>query len=330
MLAEIELKPSFIVFTSAPLDASRPVETSGMHVYLTMTRPPSLEDRKTMADGLVAALKHRGLVFDTGVTTDAVRVLRPCGSLNRKIDEVRSRASIWKASTVLIMTPMSCRPSLAPSAACTARTTTPPPDDAHVDLAEVASAAEYLLAHGYYGRGRPPRSIRADSALCAAWFVRAMARQCRDICAGQHTLGVFRMSTALASSLLKLAALRGRRLSISGNLVGLASRLLIFLPPPCGVAVRARAVSHERGRRPPTVLRTRLAAGNDIAIFLDDTSHVIDARTIVQVVYMVSGGQGKTRMRADKSPTRALNFASIVNSNGEVVIPTTLKEARIL
>ena len=60
-----------------------------MHFYLTMTSPPSAEDRKTMADDLVAALKHRGLVFDTGVTTDAVRVLRPCGSLNRKTDEVR-------------------------------------------------------------------------------------------------------------------------------------------------------------------------------------------------------------------------------------------------
>ena len=42
-----------------------------------------------MARDLVAALKHRGLVFDTGVTTDPVRILRPCGSLNRKTDEVR-------------------------------------------------------------------------------------------------------------------------------------------------------------------------------------------------------------------------------------------------
>ena len=60
-----------------------------MHVYLTMTRAPSFEDWKTMALDLVAILKHRGLVFDTGVTTDAVRLLRPCGSFNRKTDEVR-------------------------------------------------------------------------------------------------------------------------------------------------------------------------------------------------------------------------------------------------
>jgi hypothetical protein len=89
MLAEIGLKSSFIVFTSAPFDVSLPVAAAGMHLYLVMARLPSLEDRKTMALDLVAALKHRGLVFDTGVTTDAVRVLRSCGSLNRKTDEVR-------------------------------------------------------------------------------------------------------------------------------------------------------------------------------------------------------------------------------------------------
>jgi hypothetical protein len=64
MLAEIGLKPSFIVLTSAPLDPSSPVETSGMHLYLTMMRALSLEAWKAMALDLVAVLKHRGLIFD--------------------------------------------------------------------------------------------------------------------------------------------------------------------------------------------------------------------------------------------------------------------------
>jgi hypothetical protein len=155
MLAEIELKPSFIVLTSAPLDASRPVETSGMHVYLTMTRPPSLEDRKTMADGLVAALKHRGLVFDTGVTTDAVRVLRPCGSFNRKIDELRVARLDLESIDGPDYDPDELRAILARHQP-PRRTHNNPPRDAvsHVDLAEVASAADYLLAHGHYGPGR--------------------------------------------------------------------------------------------------------------------------------------------------------------------------------
>ena len=103
-LAEIDLRPSFNVFTSAPIDPSQPVVTSGMHVYLTMTRAPSLDDWKTMALALVAILKL-GLVFDAGVTTDPVRLVRPCGSLNRKTDETRIARLDLESSTALITTP---------------------------------------------------------------------------------------------------------------------------------------------------------------------------------------------------------------------------------
>jgi hypothetical protein len=154
MLAEIGLKPSFIVLTSAPLDPSRPVERSGMHIYLTMTRAPSLEDWKAMALDLVAFLKHRGLVFDTGVTTDPVRILRPCGSLNRKIDEVR----IARLDLESIHGPDydldELKAILARARPPGRDNTNPPPDySAHVDLAAVASAADYLLDHGHYGPG---------------------------------------------------------------------------------------------------------------------------------------------------------------------------------
>lgn len=154
MLAEIGLKPSFIVMTSAPLDPSRPAETSGMHVYLTMTRPPPLGDWKAMTLDLIAALKHRGLVFDTGVTTDPVRILRPCGSLNRKTDEVRIARLDLESIDGPDYDPDGLKATLARHRPRHRTHHNPSPDDAHVDLAEVASAAEYLLARGHYGAGR--------------------------------------------------------------------------------------------------------------------------------------------------------------------------------
>ena len=71
-LADIGLKPSFIVFTGAPLDLSQPALTSGMHVYLTMTREPPLDVWKAIARALVAALnsplmKSRFFSFASGL-----------------------------------------------------------------------------------------------------------------------------------------------------------------------------------------------------------------------------------------------------------------------
>jgi hypothetical protein len=153
MLAEIGLKPSFIVLTSAPLDPSRPATTSGMHFYLTMTRPPSDEDRRAMADDLVAALKHRGLVFDTGVTTDAVRVLRSVGSLNRKTDEIRIARLDLESIDGPDYDPNKLKAILARARLPGRDRNNPSSDHEHADLAEVASAADYLLDHGHYGPG---------------------------------------------------------------------------------------------------------------------------------------------------------------------------------
>lgn len=154
MLEDIGLKPSFIVYTGAPLDPSQPVLTSGMHVYLTMTRPPPLDIWKAIARGLVAALKHRGLIFDTGVTTDPVRLVRPVGSLNRKLPEARAARLDLEAIHGPDYNPDWLLPVLAAAGPPVQGHNNPPPDhDAHVDLAEVASAADYLLDHGHYGPG---------------------------------------------------------------------------------------------------------------------------------------------------------------------------------
>ncbi len=155
MLAEIGLAPSFIVLTSAPLDPARPAETSGMHIYLTMTRAPSPADWRTMALDLVAILKHRGLTFDTGVTTDPVRIVRSIGSLNRKIDEVRIARLDLESVDGPDYDPDELKAVLERCQPPDRSHNGPPPDyNAHIDLAEAASAAEYLLERGHYGPGQ--------------------------------------------------------------------------------------------------------------------------------------------------------------------------------
>jgi hypothetical protein len=154
MLADIGRKPSFIVYTGAPLDPAQPVLTSGMHVYLTMTRSPPLDIWKAIARALVVALKHRGLIFDTGVTTDPVRLVRPVGSLNRKLAEARIARLDLETIDGPDYDPDWLLPVLAAAGPPGSGHNDPPPDhDAHVDLAEVASAADYLLDHGHYGPG---------------------------------------------------------------------------------------------------------------------------------------------------------------------------------
>ena len=153
-LADFGLKPSFIVYTGAPINSSQPVLTSGMHIYLTMTRSPPLDVWKAIARALVAALKHRGLIFDTGVTTDPVRLIRPVGSLNRKLPEARIARLDPETRDGPDYDPDWLLPLLEQAGPSGQGHNNPPPDcDAHIDLAEVASAADYLFEHGHYGPG---------------------------------------------------------------------------------------------------------------------------------------------------------------------------------
>jgi hypothetical protein len=153
-LADIGLKPSFIVCTGAPLDPSQPVLTSGMHVYLTLTHSPPLDIWKAIARALIAALKHRSLVFDTGVTTDPVRLVRPIGSLNRKLAEARIARLDPETRDGPDYDPDWLLPVLEQAGPPGQGHNNPPSDhDAHVDLAEVVSAVDYLFDHGHYGPG---------------------------------------------------------------------------------------------------------------------------------------------------------------------------------
>lgn len=100
------------------------------------------------------ACKHRGLIFDTGVTTDPVRLVRPVGSLNRKLPEARIARLDLETIDGPDYDPDWLLPVLAAAGPPGQGHNNPPPDhDAHVDLAEVASAADYLLDQGHYVPG---------------------------------------------------------------------------------------------------------------------------------------------------------------------------------
>ncbi len=175
------------------------------------------------------------------------------------------------------------------------------------------------------------RPILSPAARTARYALRGAFEQWRDNAAhlaGQHTLGVFRMSTALASPLLKLAGQEGGVFHLWGISSGGKSTLDLLASTVWGRGSREGGFSRTWSSTSNGFEGTA-AAGNDIAIFLDDTSHVIDVKSIVAVIYMVSGGQGKTRMRADTSQREAPQFRVIVNSNGETTVPATLKDAKV-
>jgi hypothetical protein len=153
-LAEIGIRPSFITYTSAPLDRSAPIERSGLHLTLTMTRCPPLEQWKTMAENLIAFLKHRGRSFDTGVTSDPVRIIRPVGSINNKTDEALIARLDLDSVDGPDQNPDVLGAILARHRPLARMHDSQPFDHTHVDLTEIASVADYSLAHGHYGPGR--------------------------------------------------------------------------------------------------------------------------------------------------------------------------------
>jgi hypothetical protein len=175
----------------------------------------------------------------------------------------------------------------------------------------------------------PP--ILAPSARTARYSRRGTFEQWRDNparLAGQHVLGVFRMSSALTSPLLRLAGQEGGVFHLWGISSGGKSTLDFLAATVWGRGSREGGFSRTWSSTANGFEGTA-AAGNDLGVFLDDTSHVIDVKSIIPVIYTVSGGQGKTRLHPDTSPREPPQFRIIVNSNGEAAIPATLKEARI-
>lgn len=61
----------------------------GLHIYWVSDTPLTLDDWRPYAHGLKALLLNAGVKCDTGLTTDAARILRVPGTLNHKYDPPR-------------------------------------------------------------------------------------------------------------------------------------------------------------------------------------------------------------------------------------------------
>lgn len=61
----------------------------GLHVYWVSHTPMSVDDWRPYADGLKSLLLREGVKCDTGLTTDAARILRVPGTLNHKYNPPR-------------------------------------------------------------------------------------------------------------------------------------------------------------------------------------------------------------------------------------------------
>jgi hypothetical protein len=153
VLAQFGVRPSLIVYTSAPVDHSRLVEYSGFHVYIVLTRPVTLAEHRALSGPLIAVLERAGVHFDAGVTRDPVRFLRFPGSLNRKTDDVRVARYDMGSLDGPSYDPAELRVILERHAPPSRGHNNPPSDDrgSAPDLAEIESAALFLLERGEYG-----------------------------------------------------------------------------------------------------------------------------------------------------------------------------------
>ena len=145
--------------------------------------------------------------------------------------------------------------------------------------------------------------------------------------AGQHALATFRMSSALSGPLLKLTGYEGGGFHLFGPSSGGKSTLDILAMTVWGRGDREGGFGRTWSATANGV-EAAAASSNDTALFLDDTSHA-DPKIVLQIIYTLTGGQQKIRMRADTSQRETPPFRSNVLSNGEKSIPDTLKDARL-
>jgi hypothetical protein len=153
VLHSIDLHPTVGVFSSAPMDCSRPVEGSGLHLYLIAKTCMTRELRDPMARNLVDILVHNGVFFDRSVTSNPVGLARPVGSINRKKDKPRQA----RLDLSLVDGPVYDVEQLAARLAAhrpPGRTPNNPPEPVSADLAEIESVVRFLIEAGFYGNGQ--------------------------------------------------------------------------------------------------------------------------------------------------------------------------------
>ena len=150
--------------------------------------------------------------------------------------------------------------------------------------------------------------------------------------AGQHALATFRMSSALSGPLLKLTGYEGGGFHLFGPSSGGKSTLDILANDTvwdrlaierAEIGPHLVADGERRWRQPPGL-------GNDTLRYCATRGRIAwESKIVLQIIYTLTGGQQKIRMRADTSQRETPPFRSNVLSNGEKSIPDMLKDARL-
>jgi hypothetical protein len=112
-------------------------------------------EREPMARDLADILDHNGIHFDRSVTVNPVGLVRPPGSINRKMDEPRQA----RLDLSMIDGPVYDVAELAARLAAhrppgRMHNNSPESISTSADLSEIESAARFLIEAGFYGSGQ--------------------------------------------------------------------------------------------------------------------------------------------------------------------------------
>jgi hypothetical protein len=202
VLHAIGLHPTLAVFSSASMDRSAPVLHSGLHLHLVTSTCMTRAEREPMARDLNDILDHNGIHFDRAVTTNPVGLVRPPGSINRKMVEPRQA----RLDLTLIDGPVYDVAELAARLAAhrppgRMHNNSPDSISTSADLSETESAVRFLIEAGFYGGGQYVRwsylffalglAVHENPELhepIRAFFIRMTEEAGRNVALADHRL----------------------------------------------------------------------------------------------------------------------------------------------
>jgi hypothetical protein len=152
--------PSIIIYSSAPLDGSAPVDSS-LHCYWVLNRTLSVEEWRPLARAFKIALQKHGVVFDLNVPTNVAGILRPLGSLNRKYNPARVARLAFSGPDCDLDAIRAVLTHIQPEVE--REYSRDRNNDADFD--EIVDVVEYLATHGHFDRGRYEQMLALHFAL---------------------------------------------------------------------------------------------------------------------------------------------------------------------
>jgi hypothetical protein len=116
----------FFAKTGLPMPSAIVGSGGGLHVYWISETPMSPNEWADYAEGLKTLLVREGLKCDTGLTTDAARLLRVPGTLNHKYSPPRPVRLVHLGQAYNFRTELSVLCSIAPAKSLAAARSAPP------------------------------------------------------------------------------------------------------------------------------------------------------------------------------------------------------------